>query len=433
MAKLHAQLQKIYDAFMAETQKSRLILLHHESRLRSMLVAKLMNSTDFKPFYYAIGADDVNLKSFINRITNGLVHQHVTFGRHVNVLPPDVLENPIAHFDTVLEALVADISELSASDFILVLDEYDMSDRADEVQRFVERLSSRFPEHGRLVLNGRTLPRLPWLAMFAQDRVSILRDDALITQDFYGQPNVDREQDSVIQVYSLGPGLVIVDGVYIDTWEGHLPRLLFFFGLDRPLVTRSEICDAFWTGLDIEQAVNVFHVTKRRLHKALDADVLIHEDGYYQVNPELPIYYDALEFVDALMASRLTDDIEVKMANWTRVSELYRGTYLKGHDDVWIQERRNEFRDGYIEALLGLSSVWRERGRKELALSLLQKASRQDIYREDVHRALMSLFVELSRRGEAAAHYKQIGAQLKTEKRVFSPELEQFYHGLISS
>jgi DNA-binding SARP family transcriptional activator len=432
MSKLHELLQKSYDAFVEETKKSRLILLHHESRLRSMLVAKLMNSSDFDTFYYAIGPDDVNLKSFINGITNGLVYQHVTFGRHVNVLPPAALENPIAYFDLVLEALVADISELSSSNFLLILDEYDMSDRADEVQRFVERLSSRFPAHGRLVLNGRTLPRLPWLAMFAQDRVSILRDDALITNNLYGNPNEDREKDSVIQVYTVGPGLVIVDGVYIDTWEGHLPRLLFFFGLDRPFVTRSEICDAFWPELDVEQAVNVFHVTKRRLHKALDADVLIHEDGYYQINPELPIYYDALEFVDALIASRLTDDIEVKMEKWGRVAELYRGTYLKGHDDTWILERRDEFRDGYIEALMGLSSVWRVRGRQELALSLLQKASRLDLYREDVHRELMSLFVELSRRGEAAAHYKQIGALLKAEKRAFSPDLEAFYHGLIS-
>lgn len=432
MSKLHELLQKSYDAFVEETKKSRIILLHHESRLRSMLVAKLMNSSDFDTFYYAIGPDDVNLKSFINGITTSLVYQHVTFGRHVNVLPPEVLENPIAYFEQVLDALIADISELSASNFLLIFDEYDMSDRADEVQRFVERLSSRFPSNGRLVLNGRTLPRLPWLAMFAQDRVSILRDDTLITKDFYGKPNVDRDNESVIQVYSVGPGLVIVNGVYIDTWEGHLPRLLFFFGLDRPLVTRSEICDAFWPELDTEQAVNVFHVTKRRLHKALDADVLIHEDGYYQVNPELPIYYDALEFVGALMASRLTDDIDVKMEKWGRVAELYRGSYLKGHDDTWILERRNEFRDGYIEALLGLASVWRERGRKELALSLLQKASRQDIYREDIHRELMSLFVELSRRGEAAAHYKQVGTLLNAENRKFSPDLVNFYQKITS-
>ena len=53
------------------------------------------------------------------------------------------------------------------------------------------------------------------------------------------------------------------------------------------MVTRADICQAFWPELPLDQAVNVFHVTKRRLHKALGFDVLVHEGGHYRVNPAL--------------------------------------------------------------------------------------------------------------------------------------------------
>lgn len=431
--KLHNLLQKSYDTFMTEVQESRLILLHPESRLRSMLVAKLMNSTEFDTFYYAIGPDDVDLQSFINSISSALAIQHVTFGRHTNILPRHILENPNSHFDTVLQAFVQDVSELSNNSFLLILDEYDLSDRADEVQHFVERLSNSFPANGRLVINSRTLPRLPWLALLAQRRASLIKDDYVITQQFYGMPNRDRNDDGTLQVYTIGPGFVMVDGVFIDTWEGHLPRLLFFFALDRPLVTRSEICEAFWPELDADQAVNVFHVTKRRLHKALEADVLVHDDGYYQVNPDLPVYYDALEYVDALMRSRRVNDEETKMTDWLRVSELYRGAFLQGHNDLWITERRNEFRDGYIEALTGMAQVWQARNRLELSLSLLKKAVEANSYREDIHRSIMTLYHQLNRRSEIAAQYKNLTTMLKTEKKSVSPETEQFYQQIMNS
>jgi DNA-binding SARP family transcriptional activator len=431
--KLHSLLQQSYDTFMTEAQESRLILLHPDSRLRSMLVAKLMNSAEFDTFYYAIGADDVDLQSFINGISSALAVQHVTFGRHINILPRYVLENPNAHFDKVLQAFVQDVSELSERSFLLILDEYDLSDRADEVQHFVERLSNSFPSNGRLVINSRTLPRLPWLAMLSQRRASLIKDNEVITQQFYGMPNRDRNQDGTLQVYSIGPSFVMVDGIFIDTWEGHLPRLLFFFALDRPIVTRSEICDAFWPELDAEQAVNVFHVTKRRLHKALEADVLVHDDGYYKVNPDLPVYYDALEYVNALMRSRRTDDVEAKMTDWARVIELYRGPFLQGHNELWITERRNEFRDGYIEAVTGTAAVWWQKGRLELALSLFNKAVKADVYREDIHRDIMRLYDEMNRRSEAASQYKNLVTLLKAKKKAINPTTETLYQQIINS
>ena len=82
----------------------------------------------------------------------------------------------------------------SAIDFVLILDEYDRSDTADDIQWFIERLTAHLPENCRLVINSRTLPRLPWVAMIAQGRALMLEDDQLIRENFYDirgarQPN----------------------------------------------------------------------------------------------------------------------------------------------------------------------------------------------------------------------------------------------------
>jgi hypothetical protein len=69
------------------------------------------------------------------------------------------------------------------------------------------------------------------------------------------------------------------------SWEGHLPRLLFS-SLDRPLLrVKCEISglNSTWTNSEC------FHVTKRR-YKALDMDVLVHDGGYYRVNPDMAIH-----------------------------------------------------------------------------------------------------------------------------------------------
>jgi DNA-binding SARP family transcriptional activator len=426
--KLHQLIDSSYQSFLQQLSNTRVVLLHPHSRYRSMLIAKVINSPDFEVFYYAMGPDDINLRAFISSIAHDLANQHPTFGRHLNILPQTVYENLEEHFDLVLDTFVRDLAEVSSNLFLLVLDEYDRSDSSDGVQRFVEKLSTRLPENCRLVINSRTLPRLPWISMIAQNRAVLLEDEQIIDKDFYGVPN---NGENAMEIYALGPGFVISGNEAVDNWEGHLPRLLFFFALDRPIVTRSEICQAFWPELDPDQAVNVFHVTKRRLHKALDTDVLVHQDGYYRVNPDMPVYYDAVEFVSLLMRARTTEDETTRMEAWQRASELYRGPFLQGHNDDWIQERRYDFCFGYLEALTGMANIWLSRDRQEQALALLQKALTEDNQREDLHRQIMELYTRLGRRSEAAAHYKRLLESRDNDSNQLSEETRTLYEELM--
>ncbi|MBN1964974.1 MAG: hypothetical protein JW910_10020, partial [Anaerolineae bacterium] len=386
MMKLHGLVSKSYDAFVRYTPQARLVLLHPRSRYRSVLVARLINDPDLNTLYYAMGSDDINVPAFLAGLIHDLAAQHPTFGRNLNLVPGALGTGASAPWQ---QALAADLGEWTDAPFLLILDEYDRSDAADDIQRFIEGLIPLLPVNARLVINSRTLPRLPWVSLIARNQAVILQDERLITDDFYDHRV--GTSGSRLEVTALGPGYVSLNGDMITAWEGHLPRLLFFFALDRPTVTRSEICQAFWPELDVDQAVNVFHVTKRRLHKALGEDILVHEQGYYRVNPALIVQYDVVDFVGALAKGRAAAG-EDRTPHWQNAITLYRGPFLQGHDEGWINARRQDFLTGYMEATTEMAEVRYQQGHPEHALRLYLRALNEDTHNEAVHRRVLKLF-----------------------------------------
>jgi DNA-binding SARP family transcriptional activator len=419
---------ELYSAFAEHSAGARVVLLHAGSRYRTVLLSRLLNDPDIHSFYYAMGPDDTDTEAFLAGLTHDVAEQVPTFGAQVYRMGFDH-ENS----DELAAVLAQDVAELSDDPFLLILDEFDQAPISDDLQQLLERLVEHLPEHCKLVISSRTLPRLSWIAMIAENKAVLLRDNELVTSNFYDAP-VDAP--ARIQVYGLGPGHIVLDGDTIDTWEGHLPRLLLFFALDRPMVTRSEICQAFWPDLSTDQAVNVFHVTKRRLHKALEkigqgVDILIHEDRYYRINPAVNIQYDVMDFVSALVAARVAPDKQ-KVAAWQRALELYQRPFLQGHHEEWIERRRAEFQAGHIEALTQMASIRRNDNRKEQALNLLLRAAADDPRRQDIHRQIMELYSELGRRSEAASHYQKLKQELSDNDRELEQETQRVYQEVMS-
>jgi DNA-binding SARP family transcriptional activator len=425
---LNAVLSDMYAAFQHHAAEARVVLLHAASRYRTALISRLLSDSDVRVFYYAMDTDDVDVRSFLAGFTHDLAEQVPTFGAHVN----QVGLHDTSNLNPLLKAFAADLDELSNEPFFLLLDEFDRADIADDLQSFLESLIEIMPRQCRILISGRGLPRLPWMSLIAQRKAVMLRDAELVANDFYENQAQGKAR---LEISGLGPGHVMLDGEVVESWEGHLPRLLFFFALERPFVTRSEICQSFWPDLNNDQAVNVFHVTKRRLHKALDSlgvDVLVHENGYYRVNPALSIHYDVVDFVGALVEGRSSTDAAVRMAAWQHAIDLHQRPFLQGHTEGWIARRRQEYQTGYLEALTGMAEVRYNEGRQEHALALLQRAVNEDPRRQDIHRRLMSLYADLGRRSEAAGHYQRLQDTLKEYQLSMEDETKQLYKELMA-
>lgn len=408
---LHQITERIYTRLLAESSEATLILLHPDSKYRSMLVAYLVNADSLNILYYALGPDDIDLLSFIYSLTHDLARQHPTFGRNLNLLSDDDIGetvHPFVRVNRLVDAFVSDLSELSPPDLFLILDEYDCSDTSDDIQRFVERVALSLPPGCKIILNGRTLPRLPWMSLIAANKAIILEDEHILISDFHGKRTPGAE--NILQVRALGPGFVLLNDQPIDSWEGHLPRLLFFFALDRPAITRSEICAAFWPELELEQAVNVFHVTKRRLHKALGLDVLDHSDDHYHLNLNIELDYDVARFVTQLSVGRRTTG-EEQIRAWQEAVSIYSSPFLRGHQDDWIVDRRRSYVAGLVEAHSAMATLRRQEARYNHALSHILRALDADWMRKTLHVTLMELYVELGRRSEAVAHYYRLTSE----------------------
>ncbi|MCK6577701.1 MAG: bacterial transcriptional activator domain-containing protein [Anaerolineae bacterium] len=422
--KLPAILDQIYAAFMERADQGRLILLHPNSRFRTPFVARLTKSSDYQVFYYALGPDDVDLPAMLNGMTHDLIGQNPLFGRHLHLLSADDWQDNAR----LVAAATRDVAELSDQPFLLILDEFDRSHGADDVQWFVEYLVKHLPDRCKIVINSRILPRLSWVPMVARRDAIIFKDDQVVRDNFYDFAGGRH----TLEVYALGPGFVLFNDMSVDIWEGHLPRLLFFFALDRPVITRSEICHAFWPELDIDQAVNVFHVTKRRLHKALEMDVLVHDDGYYRINPDLDVDYDVMHFVGRLIDGRNARSAqETRLEAWEAAADLYRGAFLHGHTDPWITQRRNDFRAGYLEALDALAKRKLEMNLPEHALVLYKRGLAADFAREDFHREIMQIYQALGRRSEAVAQFRQLEQLVTSEGRHIEAATRDLYNQIL--
>jgi DNA-binding SARP family transcriptional activator len=419
----------VTQAFDHYSANARVVLLHASSRYRSVLLSHLLSDASRTIFYYALGSEDTDIRSFLSGFVHEVAEQVPSFGANVNHVG---FEEPV-NLDALLEALAEDLELLTDEPFMILLDEFDRADIGDDLQQLLERLVDYMPARCKLVLNGRNLPRFPWLALIARGKAVMLRDAELITNDFYG---MQAYQDAAVRVKGLGPGIVMTKADEVGGWEGHLPRLLLFFALERPFVTRSEICQAFWPDLNSDQAVNVFHVTKRRLHKALESvgmDILVHDGTYYRVNPNLRVNYDMVDFVSALMHGRLAETTQARLQAYQRVIEMYQRPYLQGHTERWIVERRQDYQVGYIEALCGVAEVRLNEERYEHALTLLQRAVQEDPARQDLHRRIMNLYAELGRRSEAASHYNAMRDALSKNGIEIEPETEQLFTQLMSA
>lgn len=411
-------------ALTAHYATNKLLLLHPNSRNRNLIIASLIYEPPCPVYYYGLRNEDTSLPQLLAGLSRDLSDQTAMFGKHINeaINPASGVNRSGDYdydYDMLAKALSRDLSELDKKDYLLILDEYDRADEVAEVQTFVEHVLEHLPDQCHLLINSRTLPHLPWMALIAKRQAVVLRDAQMLASGFYSE---HFSENPNVEAYALGTGTIMLNGQHVSGWEGALPRLMFFFALDRPMCTRGDICHAFWPELPIDQAVNVFHVSKRRLHKALGFDVILHENGHYHVSPALNLQYDVLEFVNSLVEARSRQGKDAD-SHWQHAIDLYRGHYLHGYDDEWIAVRRSDFREGYVEALTELAKIREAQKRVDVALGLHIRAMNEAYNREDIHRDIIRLYGRLGRRSEAVEHFQKLETDFK-EKYGISPSRE---------
>jgi len=216
-------------------------------------------------------------------------------------------------------------------------------------------------------------------------------DEQMLLVD-YAERNSDR---LLLEVHSFGHGGVYLNGSSIDHWDGALPRSLFFYLIDRGMVTRNDIFDVFWPKLSVREATNVFHVTKRKISEVLGIDLTVYWSGFYRISPDIDLSYDVIQFTEMIQSSVLETPSEAS-AKLEQALTLYKGAFLSSVDSNWTKSRREELFQMYGEALISLAENRIAEDRLQDALGFYIRAMRANPHREDLIAYIMDLYLKMN-------------------------------------
>ena len=211
-----------------------------------------------------------------------------------------------------------------------------------------------------------------------------------------------------------------------DAWTTRRAREILCFIASRPhrRAPKDTIVDTFWRDIDLKVIEKNFHPTMSHIRKALNSNqplkqnFLGYRDGEYQLNSEFSYQIDIEEF-DRLISdgetARRERDFDRCIQFYERAVALYRGEFMQGSYDAWVEEQRSYYREQYLRMLESLAAVAEKKQEFVQAMALAQKILRDDPFREDIHCLIMRAQAELGNRVAVKEQYETLRGLLQTE------------------
>jgi DNA-binding SARP family transcriptional activator len=205
--------------------------------------------------------------------------------------------------------------------------------------------------------------------------------------------------------------------------------------------SKDTIIDTFWGEADFDVVAKNFHPTMSHIRKALNSNqplkqnFLLYRDGDYLLNPDFAYSVDFEEF-DRLVAegdaARRARDQERCVACYEAAIKLYRGEFMRGCYDEWVEDQRSYYNERYLHMLEILAGVALGQQEWPRALQLANQILRDDPYREDIHCLVMRTHAAQGNRAAVKEQYETLRALLRKELGIEpASETQKVYRGLI--
>jgi DNA-binding SARP family transcriptional activator len=373
-----------------------LVVLHPNFANQHLLLDMALNQSGRTPIFLTLQAPHADLMGVWMQLGNALADQ---WEKELPEYDPKKTPEKIA------QAALNVFKSLAP--FTLMIDAFDLAD--ESVYAWILALVNGLPDGSQIVIGGRNLPLDLIENSAIQGKVELFPvDPNRMLLDYANQPN----NHSLLEIYGLGPGQALINGRRIDRWDGLLPRSLFFYFIDRGMVTRDEIFETFWPTLTVREATNVFHVTKRKISEILGFDLTTYWSGFYRISPDIDLHYDVVKFAEDVQNSVIADDNEASPMLQEAIY-LYRGLFLSTIEMPWAASRRSELRLTYADALTHMGKLRQRQGEIQEALGLYLRAATTQPHREDLARGIMSLFAELGQPTKALEIYQRLSDDLR--------------------
>lgn len=211
-----------------------------------------------------------------------------------------------------------------------------------------------------------------------------------------------------------------------DAWTTRRAREILCFIASRPhrRAPKDTIIDTFWRDIDPKVIEKNFHPTMSHIRKALNSNqplkqnFLGYRDGEYQLNPEFSYRIDTEEFdrlISEAEAARRERDFERCIAAYEQAAKFYRGEFMQGSYDPWVEEQRSYYREQYLRILESLAAVAEKKQEFVQAMDVAHKILRDDPFREDIHCLIMRAQAALGNRVAVKEQYETLRELLQNE------------------
>jgi two-component SAPR family response regulator len=184
-----------------------------------------------------------------------------------------------------------------------------------------------------------------------------------------------------------------------------------------------------------------FHPTVSHIRKALNSNqplkqnFLVYRDGDYQLNPEFSYRIETEEFDQLISdgeAARRERNFDRCIDCYEQAIALYRGDFMQGSYEPWVEEHRAYYRQQYLRILESLAAVAEKKEDWTRAMELAQRILREDAFREDIHCLMMRAHAAAGNRMAVKEQYETLRALLKKELGVeASMQTQQTYRELV--
>ena len=233
--------------------------------------------------------------------------------------------------------------------------------------------------------------------------------------------SIHRSAVPVIHVAALG-GLWISkeDGpVPESAWEGNQPKRLLKAILSRGSrnIQKDVLIEDLWPESDPETVTKNFKVTLHRLRKALEPDMdQTYGSSYVHLKDNLVflddkrIKIDVDGFLESFESGREKErqgDIDAAVKWYESAAKFYVGDFLA--DELyapWAEWRRRKLQDEYLSMLFRWAKLHESNQETQKAISIYERITIIDPYREDAYQKLMDLHALMGRKNQVTRVYE---------------------------
>lgn len=274
-----------------------------------------------------------------------------------------------------IESEISDLRHISN----LVLDECDRA-LPDALKTVLSTLSKQL-DQTRIVVFSRN-SQLDWVYDGFQPHFQI------VPKAFLSTTTADMPI-SHLEVFAMGSGRVFLNGREILNWGGTSRLHLFFFMIDSQKASLRKIIQTLWNNTPRQNAINLFHVTKKSIHEVLGFQLIEYIGGYYQITPKIHIHYDVQQINELIEKG-----IETHHKNHLlEARKMCHHDFLSGVQHQWIDKRRNELQARNLECIENLAHIAYQCGDIDEALHLYYQVWSTNRLREDIALEVMRIYL----------------------------------------